>query len=163
MSSENESKKADVNDRLAQLMLRREQRALEQEEAQAESYARKNKMQQESDKAEAENLLKAQANCDHRKGTSGKVRNPVVDYNVYAHTFINSFTVITCNKCGMSWGQGTTKEILVDRDGSKKKNHTGLSFEDALAMTAQSTNQRSSAEIPMGSLDIRKGIVTATA
>lgn len=143
--------KANPNDELVRLMLRREQADLEQIESKRQTYERRNEAQKKSDKEMELAEQRRIVGCSHRKGQSsmgGKVRTPVVDYSLFIHTFINEVTVIRCTQCGGEWAQGTTKDVLIHYDGRKEPNFTHLSFEDMLQKASESTNQPSRAEIP---------------
>ena len=69
------------------------------------------------------------ATCQHLKG--GRLRSGYKDYNVSCHTFINGETKIRCLSCRRVW---TSK----DPDGK-----------EALLMVKNSTNARTSSEVPM--------------
>jgi len=53
----------------------------------------------------------------------------------------------------MKWLPADTKEFLY-RGGKKIPNHTGLGWEDAILMAAESSNMASSSEIPMNATPI---------
>lgn len=140
---------------LTRLMLQREKASLEKEEKQRVHIEGRDALRIKQDKEMQETEQRRIKFCDHRKGTGGtggSVRNPVVDYNLFVHTFINQVTVVRCNKCSGEWAQGTTKETLVHYDGRTEPNFTGKSFEEMLALAMDSTNQPSRAEVPFNIL-----------
>ena len=153
MSDKSELKNSQANpaETLVDLMLKRKRAALITEEQQRQSLARKDAAVAQSDRdmeTMRQNRIKF---CDHRKGTGGqggRVKNPIVDYSVFFHTFVNRVSVVRCVKCGGEWGEGTTMETIKHYDGTTEPNFTGVDWNRALQMVSESTNQPSSAEIP---------------
>jgi hypothetical protein len=130
---------------MIQLLLKREARAVAKEEE--EQTRLENRQKQRDRNAESSFIDKftAQSKCKHLKGGKNRKKTQVLDYAVYHHTFINMERCIRCFICGMKWKAKDTKEFLV-RHGKKIANHTGIGWQEALAMLEQSSNTPSRSE-----------------
>lgn len=133
---------------MAEIMLKREIRENEKEEARLASEAKRQKQRDINARSHFNDKLTEQARCRHLKGGKNRVRTQVKDYAVYMHTFINTERVIRCQLCGMKWKPQDTKEFLV-RNGKNTPNHTKLGWEEALAMVNETSNTPSASEIPL--------------
>lgn len=133
---------------MAEVMLKRELRENEKEEARLAAEKKRQDKRDENALSHFNDKLSEQARCRHLKGGKNRVRTQVKDYAVYLHTFINTERVIRCQLCGMKWKPQDTKEFLV-REGKKKVNHTRLGWEEALMMVNETSNTPSASEIPL--------------
>lgn len=95
-----------------------------------------------------------QAKCAHLKG--GKIKRPgqSKDFSLYYHRFIDGSERVQCFICSANWMPGDTKKWIY-RNNEWQPNPSSKSWDDALAMLAESTNKPSSSEIvfsQMGSI-----------
>lgn len=136
------------------ILLAREARLEQQEQAKIEAEQRKDIQRRANAREFTRNLLLTQAQCKHRKGVwprlgTDKFPGPVtVDYAVYLHTFSDRKRIIKCQLCKMTWKPDDTKQYLV-QNGQKITNHTGIGWQEAFEMVGQSSNKASSAEAPL--------------
>lgn len=137
------------NQRLTQMMMKREERKEKEEQALIERIESREKQRRNNARDFDRARILAQATCKHQKGVGkGSIKGPVVDYAVYLHTFIDHSQTIKCRICKSTWRPGDTKEYLLI-NGQRIPNHTKLGWEDAVAMTKQSTDKESSSEAPL--------------
>lgn len=133
---------------LVQLTMAREARLSAKEEAEELSRQAKNAQREKNSANHTEKDLLRQARCTHLKGGKKGPRSGVRDFAIYLHTYINAESVIKCFICKMGWKVKDTAEFLVRR-GKKIANHTKIGWQEAQIMLQQTTNQPSSAEIPL--------------
>lgn len=137
------------NQRLTQMMMKREERKEKEEQALIERIETREKQRRQNARDFDRARILTQATCKHQKGVGkGSIKGPVVDYAVYLHTFIDHSQTIKCRICKATWRPGDTKEFLLI-SGQKIPNHTKLGWEDAVGMTKQSTDKESSSEAPL--------------
>lgn len=135
-------------DTLIQIMLKREARIANQEEAAEQSRLNKARQRKVNAESHYDDDKDKQARCKHLKGGKNRLRTQVKDYAVYLHRFINNEQVIRCQLCGAKWKIRDTVEFLY-RYGKRIENWTGIGWAEALAMVSESSNKPSSSEIPM--------------
>lgn len=139
---------ASSTEQLLQVIMRREARQSEKEEAIEQAKANRSKQREVNARQHSQKRLRKQQTCKHKKG-GHNARAGVVDYGVYLHTYIDNEQVIKCFICGMKWKRGDTKEYIV-RNGRQIPNHTKQGWAEACEMLSQTTNRPSSSEIPTG-------------
>lgn len=140
MSNEVKKSSAEV---LAEVLLRRETAEIAVQEEKKARHAVRVAGQQKLDADIISNEQRLQCRCTHRKKADKSFFR--VDYNVIQHTFANGKGMIMCASCKMMWNQGDTRELRYV-EGAALPNHTGISYEDALKFTEQTTNKPSTAE-----------------
>jgi hypothetical protein len=141
----------DPVNQLLQLLFLREARELATlQKAENDKIQRDKKRALNNKDADSKVLLR-QARCRHLKGATSTAKNPTVDYALSEHTFINADIYIRCLICGMRWKPADTIDFLV-RNGKRISNHTKIGWREARNMMGQSTNTRTSTEIPFDSL-----------
>jgi hypothetical protein len=133
---------------LLEILLKREARIAQQEQAAEDAKQRRAEQRQRNAKSGYDDDNAKQAKCRHLKGGKNRVRTQVKDYSVYMHTFINAERVIICQLCKMHWKVRDTREKLY-RHGQFIPNHTGIGWAEAMVMLGETTNKPSSSEIPM--------------
>lgn len=138
---------------MLQILLQREARAAAKEEAEETAKKARDAQRQRNAESHYDDAKANQVRCNHLKG--GKNRRPTQakDFAVYIHTYINHERVIKCQLCKMKWKIRDTKDFLI-RYGKKIANHTGIGWNEAMEMLAQTSNQPSSSEIPMSSTPV---------
>lgn len=147
-----EAKPEDRTEMLLNLFIEQKAADLEKAKIEREKEARLQTARERNSTNRNVTKKMQQKNCHHLKG--GKHRNKsVVDYAVYSHTFIDGTTYIRCQLCGMKWFELDTAAALVRKNNKgdmiQIPNHTDISWSRAVEMVGQSTNKKSSAEIPL--------------
>jgi hypothetical protein len=133
---------------LAKIMLQREARLAAKEQQEENARLAREAQRQKNAESHYNDAADNQSRCRHLKGGKLRRATQAKDFAVYLHTYINAERVIKCQLCGAKWKIRDTKEYLF-RYGKKVPNHTGIGWQEALEMLAQTSNQPSSSEIPM--------------
>lgn len=138
---------------LAKIMLQREARQALKEQQEEDAKQQRDKKREQNAQSVFQDAQFHQSQCRHLKG--GKFRRPTQakDFAVYIHTYINAERVIKCQLCGAKWKIRDTKEFLF-RYGQKIPNHTGIGWQEAMDMLAQTSNMPSSSEVPMNATPV---------
>lgn len=141
---------------LIQLMLAERQESLEDRKSKRVAYQAREEQRRINSQFNIADQKTREKLCTHLKGGKSGPKSARIDYAVGLHRFIDGASYIRCLICGAKWKPKDTAEFLVRR-GRQVENHTGIGWDGAMKMLAQSTNTPTSSEVVMkASIDVQE-------